>query len=372
MQIPSAAPDTRGVDRAGMFYWQVDRPFSADEIQRIFLYRAQDITADYVKTVITAGLQRLGRTGAAAAIAAVGERFGTGSVNLVYPVRVHNGDRFIVRIHPQAVRNGYFWVESLATAAARKAGVPTYETLLVDDSRELVDADYMLLTEVYGKNMQSAGPFEPAVDRELVRDTGRVLAKLHGVMTNGFGFFDNRLAKEQRRLRGIHDSWPEHLLAALEENIRYLRDTGMLDLLQTRTIENIFSRYDDFIRCDAPVLVQNDVADWNQLTDGKQITGLVDWDECFSGDAVCEFAAWSVFYPFSRMEHLIEGYLELRSLPDGYREKLHLYRLRYVLSKMTGRKKKLEKSHSTFIESLLRYAVTILEEELKFLAEKKG
>lgn len=364
--------DTRGIDRSSMFYWQVDRPFSEDEVKTIFLERANTITQDDVIRIVESGLNKINRSGKNATVVRVYDRFDKGSVNLVYRVVLQNGEEIIVRIHPGVIRNGYFWVEREATSLALQAGVPTYRTLLVDDSRDHVACDFMLTSLIPGVNMKSAGPFSPDLEWKLVRDTGTILGLLHGIRTEGFGFFDNEIAKNEKKLIGIHQYWSEHILAALHTNLKYLRDTNLLDGLQIRTVEQLFSKYDDFIYCDRPTIVQNDVADWNELTDGEKITGLVDWDECYSGDPVCEFAAWSVFYPLTRMDALKNGYQDVRPLPDGFNEKFHIYRLRYIVSKLVGRKKKLMKSDSTFIAALLSYGMEIFQEEIQWFTRKSG
>ena len=111
--------------------------------------------------------------------------------------------------------------------------------------------------------------------------------------------------------------------------------------MKEKKIEKIFFDNDHFIKCDDPKLVHNDIADWNQLIENEKLTGIVDWDECYSGDPITDFSAWSVFFPFERMKHLKSGYKKISSLPDDFEEKLHLYRLRYIVSKMTLRTKKL-------------------------------
>lgn len=356
----------RGVDRHTMFYWQVDRPFTETEIQAIFLDRASNITYEDVRLIVSYGLGTLGREGRAADIAIVHDRFEQGSVNLVYKVGLRNGEQIVARIHPKQIHNGYFWVEKEATNLARQAGVPTYTTYLVDDTQKHVPHDFMLLSVIPGVNMKAAGPFNPELEWKLVHDTGYVIGLLHGIKTERYGFFDNQIAKTTQRLVGIHQTWYDHLFAAFENNLQYLRDAQVLDAIQVRTVEQLFSKYDDYITCDHPTLIQNDLADWNTLIDGERITGIVDWDECYSGDPVAEFAAWSVFYPVSRMEALLRGYQEVRPLPDGFDDKFHLYRLRYIVSKLVGRKKKLKTTKSSFIESLLIYGMEIFQEEIRW------
>jgi len=88
------------------------------------------------------------------------------------------------------------------------------------------------------------------------------------------------------------------------------------------------------MRCDSPVLIHNDIADWNTLSDGKQVTGIIDWDECFSGDPVMDFSAYSLFFGEPRMTWFKEGYSETNTLPEQFEDKFQLFKLRYLVSKL--------------------------------------
>lgn len=356
-------PITKGVDRRGMFYWQMDRPFNEEETKRYFLDRGKNFDVSLAKQAIEDGLKEVGFKGDAKKVRRLYERETSGSVNLVYKAEINDGKKVVIRIHPQGLKNGYFWVEAAATKSAKAAGVPVYDTLFIDDSQQKFPFDYMLMSAIPGKDMKSAGPFKLDLDRHLVEECGEYLAKIHAIKTAKFGFYDNNLAKKFGELKGIHDYWRSFVNTSFEDNLEYLIHTKVLTLKEVEKIREIFNRKKKLIICDDPRLVQNDLADWNVMTDGSRITGIIDWDECYSGDPVCDFSTWSVFFPFERMEHLKRGYLRVSTLPEGFEEKLHLYRLRYIISKMTGRKKKLLTTKSSFIQNSLDYSIKILRDE---------
>jgi fructosamine-3-kinase len=68
---------------------------------------------------------------------------------------------------------------------------------------------------------------------------------------------------------------------------------------------------------------------------------MVDWDECFAGDPVMDFSAYSLFYGEPRMTWFKKGYQEISELPEQFDEKFQLYKLRYLVSKLHLRKKRL-------------------------------
>jgi aminoglycoside phosphotransferase (APT) family kinase protein len=355
------------IDRSNMFYWQVDRPFDARETKTIFLDRYQNFDINQAKKAVNFGLHKSGLTGSGYEIIEIkppGKVFS--SVNVIYYITVKNGQRFLIRIHPPGVKNGYFFVESEACMLAISHGVPTYHTIYIDDTQSEFPFDYMIIEVLPGKTMQLVTSISPEIDHKLVIETGAYLAKIHSVNTQKYGFFDNQIAKEKHQLIGIHGNWKDHIYAAFEHNLDFLTDQKVISNSDRNKIETIYSQHEDLIFCNQPVLVHNDLADWNQLSDGAHVTGIIDWDECFSGDPVMDFAAWSVFFPYERMEFLKTGYKSVAPLPDGFTEKLHLYRLRYIVSKGVSRRMKTMIVPDPTYLKLLDYALQIMQDEFNW------
>ncbi len=323
-----------------MFYWQMDRPFSEEETIKYFLLRQEKIGTAECIAAIEHGLRSIGRTGYEAEVAALSAVIDIGSVNSVVPAVLANGEEVILRCHPPLIANGYFWVEKLVSDTAHNAGIPTYRTLYIDDTYSQFPFAYMLCTKVPGTSVWKFDSLEEGVQRDLVRQTGTFAAKLHGIKTEKYGFFDNQCAK-QDILIGLHDTFEQHFFAALDDNLRYLRDTQTINQDDEKRIRNIFQRHEREIHTNFPVLVHNDLADWNTVIDGSSITGIMDWDECISGDPVMEFAAYNLFFQVRKYDWFCEGYREIAALPEGYAQKLPLYKLRYVVSKAVGRRKKI-------------------------------
>ena len=93
------------------------------------------------------------------------------------------------------------------------------------------------------------------------------------------------------------------------------------------------------MKCKQGSLIHNDIADWNELSDGKSVTGIMDWDECFCGDRLMEVAAYSLFYGEPRLTWFKEGYSKVNKLEKN-EDKFQLFKLRYLISKMHLRKKR--------------------------------
>jgi len=326
-------------NRDNMFYWQTNRLLTAEETKRIFLERYEALSEDLIGKIINYGMKSAGYKGKDTQIEKVEGIIKRGSVNSVIPVRLKSGKKVVLRIHPKNVKNGYFWVEKTATDLAKKLGVPTYKTTFIDDSQKVIPHDFMIMSAVKGKPMQDVDFSNKDLEKKLVTETGRYAALIHQVKPKGFGFFLNQLAKEKKGLQGQYKLFKDHIFAALYIDLRYLVDNGVLNKNQNKTIESLFNKSDDLMKCKQGSLIHNDIADWNELSDGKSVTGIMDWDECFCGDRLMEVAAYSLFYGEPRLTWFKEGYSEVNKLEKN-EDKFQLFKLRYLISKMHLRKKR--------------------------------
>lgn len=349
--------------RAHSFYWQTDRKISELQIKQIFLERHNFFDRDNATRAIELNMKKK--------VVNLIPPIKSGSINSVVKATLADGQEVIMRMHPNGLKNGYFWAEKAVADAALAAGVPTYKTYYIDDSFARFPFAYMIISCEPGKNMKQSGPYNAATDKQLIEDTGRLLALTHSVQTDKYGFFDNAVAKKESRLVGIHTEWKEHIYASLRDNLDYLTSKNTISTNEREQIENAFQKNNNSITCNSPRLVHNDLADWNELTDGKKITAFIDWDEAFSGDPVCDFAAYSVFFDDARLNHLIRGYQTVSQLPTDFESKFHLYRLRYIISKMTLRTKRSVYDTSDLVKKLLAYSHNLLQVELSWYEKQQ-
>lgn len=326
-------------NRKNMFYWQTNRPLTAEETKKVFIDRHEKLDEVILKQMVNSGMKSAGYKGNNIEIKEVNPIIRHGSVNSVIPVILQSGKKIVLRIHPKNVKNGYFWVEKITTALAKKEGVPTFETIFIDDSQKIVPFDFMIMTTISGKPVTDYRPLNTKIEQKLVTETGKYAALIHNIKPVGFGFFDNQLAKIANILQGQHTSFKEHIFAALALDLKYLIDNNVLTKNQRKNIERLLKRNDSLMDCKQGSLIHNDIADWNEMSDGKSITGIMDWDECFSGDPLMEVAAYSLFYREPRLTWFKEGYKQIRELEEN-EDKFQLFKLRYLISKMHLRKKR--------------------------------
>ncbi len=336
------------MSRQNMFYWQADRPYTHEEINKIFLERKNSFDKD---EIMRAAANAMGEN-----ILDLKDPINQGSVNLVCPFITISGKQGVIRVHPPLVRNEYFYAESCAMKTAKSYGVSTADTILVDDSRNIVPFDYMVMSKIPGEVMRPAIERNPEMHPIFLKQIGQNLAKLHKIETEGFGFFDNKLAKNGI-LCGTKKSNKDHFLSAIDLDEDYhANNISIFEPTLIKKSIKLIKSMSDLADCKNPTLIHNDIADWNTVVDGNKVTGILDWDECFSGDPVFEFATLSLFYNDEKMESILSGYRENISMPLDYVDKFDIYVLRYILNKSKIAITKIKYSEKTSMKSWLENA----------------
>lgn len=97
-----------------------------------------------------------------------------------------DGTKVVIRTHPEGVKNGYFYVEAVATQLAKDLGLPTCSTYFVSDSETPIPFDYMITEALPGNVIQALWPLDSELDKKIVEQTGRILAKINSIKVDGF------------------------------------------------------------------------------------------------------------------------------------------------------------------------------------------
>lgn len=323
----------RIADRSDCFYWQTDRKISAEEAAMIWKDRHSAITNEELLEKISTELN----DDKLVYIKPFDENAQTslGNVNSIRVGVLESGKEVIIRCHPKGVRNGYFYAESLASQMALENGLPAYKTYLIHELETESDISYQVIEKLNGNTVQFCLKEHPEKEEQLVIEMGKTMANLHKIKVNGFGPFDNDLAKNGK-LVGKHQTLKDAINAGLEENLERLVTYNILTKDIADKILKLFNN-NELLNSDVSVLIHNDFADWNLLTDGNTITGIIDWDECVAGNPVGEIACWSTFFDPERIKSFLKGYFSETPVYDNFDEMFQLMRLRYTVSKMALR-----------------------------------
>jgi fructosamine-3-kinase len=358
--------NVQSTDRSEMFYWQTDRPMTMEECAIIFGQRGKSVTDEALAQDLENALAETSEyEGAKVLEVSGGDQYTIGSVNINRGFKLSTGAEVVGRFHPKGLRNGYFGVEVEVAKLALAHGIKAAKPVLVHAAESANELDFVVFEKASGKNMKHYIMEHPDDEPMLLHAVGAEMAKLHEVKVEGFGFFDNELALREGKLRGIHNSYHEHVLAALGSNLKTIVSAGLIDQIKADKIQKILENTKLTEESDAR-LVHNDMADWNVIVNSNGVDALIDWDEAHAGDPITDIACWSLFFPYARLEKLLEGYKSVRSLPEDFEERLHIYRLRYLVSKLALRHKKYVYDRGENMMSLISAGLEALQKESEY------
>ena len=263
----------------------------------------------------------------------------------------------------------FYWQTDRKVSAEETAkvalenGIPAYKTYCIHELESENDISYQVIEKLEGNIVQFYLKEHLNQEEQLVFEMGKTMAKLHKIKVHGFGPFDNEQAKNGM-LRGIHKSLKDFVNAGLEENLKRLVNDHILSKETTNKIKKLFHD-NELLNSKTSVLIHNDFADWNLLTNGNTITGVIDWDECVAGNPVQEIACWSTFFELERIESFLRGYFSEIPMYDNFNEMFQLMRLRYTVSKMALRIKRFTYEQTPFFKDMIKKGEKHLEELLK-------
>jgi Ser/Thr protein kinase RdoA (MazF antagonist) len=349
--------------RSNVFYWQTDRAVEPEEAGHIWADRHRYFTdGELVEHVNTAlEYDKL----ASITPLDLNAQTNLGNVNSVRVGTLTSGTEVIIRCHPKGVLNGYFHAEAAASHKAKELGIPSFDTLAVHDYEGGDDFAFHVLEKLPGtaiKNWLEAHPDDEAV---LLPQAGKMMARLHQVTVEGYGPFDNERAKTGE-LIGLHKTLAQSTRAALQFNLDVMEQEAIITPGQRAKITELFSDDNPLLASGKSVLVHNDFADWNLLTDGNDVTGVLDWDECVGSDPIADIACWSTFFEPERLEAFLEGYWQVAEKPDDFQAKFELLRLRYFLSKMTLRTRRYSWEPADFMKAKIETGKTRLAQSMDY------
>ncbi len=252
------------------------------------------------------------------------KRIIAGEVNEVYDVQTEN-QNVIVRISRED-ENGFI-TEKWAIDAVRKAGVPVPEVLLIDEAEDKDRKVWVAVeTKLQGCPLDEIGNLSEADIKRIVEDAGKILAYIHSVVPQKFG----SLSKEGV---GNDYTWESYMLGPLgERRIEGLlksAERAEVPRIQIDSALNVLKENSDIYKNVTPHLLHGDYGPKHILVDKGIITGIIDFENCKSGDCVYDFSWWRYFGKNRpSIEGLRNGYERVSRLPDDFEKRLMLGKLR--------------------------------------------
>lgn len=217
----------------------------------------------------------------------------TGMVNWIYAL----GETAVLRVsnsaHPDSVRDAL--TESVAVPAVRAAGIRTPQLLVLDNSRDIVQAMITIYERVPGQDLASRIAAGDTIPDRVYRELGRELAKLHRDVT-AVSDPNGRLDTKPRWIspdavgNPALDPHSRRVLAPLYERIQPILEQA-----------SSFRRF-----------LHQDLSPGNIMCHDDEFVALIDWGDAGWADPAQEFA----FLPLPAVDQALAGYREIMPL-DG-------------------------------------------------------
>jgi aminoglycoside phosphotransferase (APT) family kinase protein len=219
------------------------------------------------------------------------EPIATGKHNTSYYVR-GTDDELVLRISPPDGAGFLFYERRMMAqeppihALLRaETTVPVAEILAYDDTRALLDRDYLLMERLPGRPLIDVGLAGAELDGVL-EQVGKYLAQMHALVADRYGYLG------PHRPMAPQPSWVEAFAVMWNKLLDDVVACGGYTREEADALRRLLDVYRPHFERHVPAsLLHMDVWSQNILVDeAGQVTGLVDLDRALWGDPEIEYA----------------------------------------------------------------------------------
>jgi hypothetical protein len=318
------------VQRRSLFYPKTDLPLSPEILRALGSEAARSEVLAFIPDLC----KRVFRQHPAS----VAPLSDAGTFHWLYRACFDDGASAIVRVHALSglQRDFVLCIDRWAMDLLLSKGLPGLHVHHIDLSRRLCPFDYEILEEARGTSLKAFDGAESRMSCYLAL-LGRTVARLHEIRTRGYGFFDLQPlvvgGGGNGPLHGLCTSWREYILKNLEGHVQQCLDIAAVNGAEAARVFEAFSASGHVLEDVEPSLLHGDLGSHNVFIAGDQISALIDWEDCLSGDPVFDVAFWATFHPERRHAAFIDSYRSERPLPADFEWRFWLYFLRIALAK---------------------------------------
>ncbi len=309
--------------RTNVYYWKCDSPLPLEQKRR---YNEKYALADISDVIRSIAIDFFGE-----APEAIRD---TGSAGNHYAyILEHGGKSYFFRADDGILQDDYMLAEVAAMQAAARQGIPVPDVLACDVTCERHPVRYQIVEHVLYPDMNKHDQAGTLNRKKAGYEVGRIMARLHGIALDGFGFINTDHLRTTGSIQGLDISNRDYFYKCLDRHLGYLRDVSFLSAAETTEIENLFARHEQLLIVPEGSMIHKDMAFWNLLGTESEVKAVIDWDDVVSGDPVDDLAILRCFHGDDVWLPLLDGYRDLRQLPDDFEARLGLYLTRNMLWK---------------------------------------
>jgi aminoglycoside phosphotransferase (APT) family kinase protein len=272
------------------------------------------------------------------------ESIAGGTYNAVHRIRLTDGTGLVLKQAPDPGVPALTYEQGLLAAeelfyksAARTETVPVPPWVRVDRSREVLNADYLIMSECIGRGWYDQRDRITKDDRDRLRqELGRMTAALHQVTGPGFGYPSESVAPLSPTWR---DAFLAMTTAVLTDAIHF---EATLPRPAAAIGELLHTAAPALDQVTTPGLVHFDLWDGNILIDTEggppSITGIIDGERMMWGDPAADFVSLALFGDIERDEPFLTGYRAAGGnahFDERLRIRLALYKIYLYLIMLT-------------------------------------
>jgi aminoglycoside phosphotransferase (APT) family kinase protein len=282
---------------------------------------------DDVQTAVTQAAEVLRSVGVIDEVDAV-RPVGGGGISSVFDVTTLSGSSFIVKVYPEA----YAWKLAkevfVYDRLSRIDGLPTPVVIGADDTRSIIDANFLVLSKLPGVMLSTVVDVSIDDQTDAYRQLGMYLRAIHQLTFDEFGYFSNRVVAG-------HLTNSAYMRFQFDKKLSEFRALGGAAAVATAIERFVDERAAALDVCITASLCHNDVYENNILVehtdDGLFLTGLLDVENAVAGDPLIDLSKtwlYSIRSAIHKWLGLIDGY---GHLGERAAERLDLYRLYHSL-----------------------------------------
>lgn len=310
--------------RRDAYYWKCDCPLSAET--RSVGYTA----AKYEDGAIALAAREACRIALGVAPDAV-EPLRCAGNHHAYHVRAA-GRELLFRAAVDATGDDYMRAEQAVVALAAAQGVPV-PRILACRAEPGERLRWQLMELVPGATLADLDR-EGRLDRTAIAgELGRLLARLHTVTIDGFGFIDTDRLRADGTVCGLHGSYLDYVHCRLDRHLAYVADHSLLPRAEVDEAGRLLATLWPTCAPTRAVLVHRDPTWWNLIGGLHAIHALIDWDDAVGGDPADDLAMLRCFHDRTYTGAVEAAYWAGATPPADFELRLALHWLRNMLWK---------------------------------------